>query len=472
MEKSTIREWLNTQEKDVLVSIIVEQAEENERLFRQLSLKAARSKSCNVEAYRAALEAAVHIDGFIYYREAYDYASGIDDVVDSIEELLDDNRALEVVELVDYALNAVERALNNVDDSSGEVGGILGRLQDIHLEACKKAKIDSEELATQLFEWELRTDFDTFYGAMQTYANILGEKGLAKYRELAKNEWAKVPVLKPSSDTKERYGHRFRLTGIMERIAKETGDVEAVIAVKTRDLSSAWNFFQIAQTYKEAGKDDQALQWAEKGVEAFPDRTDSRLRTFLIKEYLDRKRPDEAMAIAWQEFSESPNLNQYRDLEKYASQIDQWASWRTRALDFIRNKIDQDSSQEQRRYSWSYNLGNSVLVQIFLWENDVEAAWKEALEGGCTDSLWMELANNRKNTHPEEVIPIYQKALERTIDRKNNEAYREAIALLKIIEPLMTTLQKKDKFLDYLNSIRTTHKPKRNLMKLLQSTWP
>ncbi len=76
MEKSAIKEWLNTQEKDVLVSIIVEQAKEDERLFRQLSLKAARSKSCNVETYRAALEAAVHIDGFINYREAYDYASG------------------------------------------------------------------------------------------------------------------------------------------------------------------------------------------------------------------------------------------------------------------------------------------------------------------------------------------------------------------------------------------------------------
>ncbi len=385
---------------------------------------------------------------------------------------MNDNRALEVVELVDYALNTVEKALNNVDDSSGRVGSILGRLQNIHLEACKKATLDPEELATQLFDWELGTDFDTFYGAMQTYADILGEVGLAKYRELAESVWAKIPVLKPGSDTKERYGRRFRITSIMESMAKETGDVEAVIAIKTRDLSSPWNYVQIVETYKEAGKDDQALQWAEKGIEAFSDRTDSRLRTFLIKEYLDRKRSDEAMAIAWQEFSESPNLNQYRDLEKYASQIDQWALWRTKALDFIRSKIDQDSSQEQRRYSWSYNLGNSVLVQIFLWENDVEAAWKEALEGGCTNSLWMELANNRKNTHPEEVIPIYQKALETTIDRKNNEAYREVIELLKIIEPLMTNFKKKDKFLDYLNSIRTTHKPKRNLMKLLQSTWP
>jgi hypothetical protein len=110
MGKSIIREWLNTQKQHVLVNIIVEQAEDDERLFRQIYMKAARSKACNVKVYREALETAVHIDSFISYRETYDYASGIEDVVDSIEELLDDNRALEVVELVDYALNAVEKA--------------------------------------------------------------------------------------------------------------------------------------------------------------------------------------------------------------------------------------------------------------------------------------------------------------------------------------------------------------------------
>jgi len=474
MTTKDINQWLKTQDKNVLVKIIIEQAENNERLLRQLSLKAAKSRSSNIDVktYREAIEDAVYIEDFISYREAYNYATGIDDVIDSIEELLDDNHACEVAELVDYALKAVEEAINRVDDSSGIVGGLLSRLQDIHFEACKQAEIDPEELAAYLFEWELRSGFDTFYGAMKTYANILGEKGLAKYRELAENEWNKVSVLNPGDDTKEKYGRRFRITSIMESIARETGDVEDVIAVKKRDLSSAWNYFQIAQTYKEAGKNEQALQWAEKGVEAFPDRTDSRLRAILIEEYLERKRHDEAMTIAWQEFTESPTLSQYRNLEGYASQIDQWALWRTKALDFIRNTIDQKNPQKRRPYSWSSNLGNSVLVQVFLWENDIEAAWKEALEGGCTDSLWMELANKRKETHSKEVIPIYQKALETTVKKKNNDAYKEAVELLKVIETLMNSLEKRGEFVHYLDSIRVAHKPKRNLMKMLRSIWP
>jgi hypothetical protein len=71
------------------------------------------------------------------------------------------------------------RAIESVDDSDDAMGGILQRLQEIHHSACAKAASDPEGLATRLFEWELRTDWDTFFGAADTYADVLGEKGLA-----------------------------------------------------------------------------------------------------------------------------------------------------------------------------------------------------------------------------------------------------------------------------------------------------
>ena len=90
--------------------------------------------------------------------------------------------------------------MGSVDDSNGYMGDVLARLQDLHHKACKKAKPESEALARRLFEWELRTDYDTFYGAAETYAGVLGKKGLAVYRMLAEEEWAKVPALRPGQD--------------------------------------------------------------------------------------------------------------------------------------------------------------------------------------------------------------------------------------------------------------------------------
>ena len=465
-----VRAHLFGQDKSALVDMLVEHSMEDDRLRQRLSMKAAKksSKALDLATFRRAIDDAVESDGFVDYRSAYQYAGGIEEVIDSVEDLLKEGFVIEVIELAEHALEAVEEAMGSVDDSDGEMGGILERLQDLHRRACKKAKPDPEALARRLFAWELRTDYDTFYGAAETYAGILGEKGLGVYRMLAEAEWAKVPALGPGRDDPEKYGKRFRITHIMETLAHQTRDVDAVVAVKKRDLSFAYNYLQIAETYKSARQHDLALEWAERGVKAFPQRTDSRLREFLAEEYHRRKRHDEAMALVWAEFTESPSLEQYRKLKAHAERIGQWEPWREKALDYLRSQIAGAKSERQKnRWPWHRKADHSELVRIFLWEKDVEAAWREAQGGGCSNDLWLELAAKREREHPEEALPIYQRQIEPTLDRKNNEAYREAIGLLRKVRELMVRLGREVEFTNYLDKVRAAHKPKRNFMKLL-----
>ena len=117
--------------------------------------------------------------------------------------------------------------------------------------------------------------------------------------------------------------------------------------------------------------------------------------------------------------------------------------------------------------AWSRRADHSELVRIFLWEKDVEAAWREAQEGGCSNDLWMELAAKREKDHPEDALPVYQRQIQPTLNRKNNEAYREAIGLLRKVRGLMVRLGRETEFARYLESVRAAHKPKRNFMKLL-----
>jgi uncharacterized Zn finger protein len=465
-----VRGYLLGQDKKALVEILMEQATDDDRLRQRLFLKAAKkgSKALNLATYQEAINDAVEIDGFVDYRSAYDYAHGIEEVIDSVEELFKEGHAAEVISLAEYALEAVEEAMGSVDDSDGDMSSILERLQELHCRACKKAKPDPEALARRLFEWELRTDYDTFYGAVDTYASILGKKGLAVYRTLAEEEWAKVPALRAGQDDSEKYGKRFRVTHIMETLARQTGDVEAVVAVKKRDLSLAYHYLEIAETYKSARQHDLALEWAERGVKAFPKRTDSRLREFLAEEYHRRKRYDEAMSLIWAEFAESSSLEEYKKLNNHAQRIGQWAPWREKALDYLRNEIARAKDQRQEnRWPWYHKADHSELVRIFLWEKDVEAAWREAQEGGCSNDLWLELAAKRDKEHPEDALPIYQRQIEPTLDRKNNEAYAETISLLRKVHGLMVRLGREVEFTAYVSQLRAAHKPKRNFMKLL-----
>lgn len=187
-----VRTYLAGQDKSVLVAMLMEQAMDDDRLRQRLLMKAARKgpKGLDVATYRQVINEAVDLGEFVDYLDAYDYARGIEEAIDSVEELLKEGHAAEVIDLTEHALEAVEEAMGSVDDSDGNVGGILERVQELHHKACKKAKPDAEALAKRLFEWELGTDYDTFFGAAATYADVLGEKGLAVYRKLAEAEWA------------------------------------------------------------------------------------------------------------------------------------------------------------------------------------------------------------------------------------------------------------------------------------------
>jgi uncharacterized Zn finger protein len=465
-----VRAWLADRDTPKLVDMLMEQAMDDGRLRQRLILETARAsaKGIDLRTYRRAIDAAVNAGDVVDYEDAFDYAHGIEEAVKGIESILRDGHAAEAIELAEYALERVERAIEHVDDSDGHVGGILEQLQTIHLAACKKAKPDPVALAKRLFAWELRTPWDTFYGAASAYAEVLGKAGLEIYRKLAEAEWARVPSRGPADALRPESYRYSRITHIMETLAAQTGDVEALVAVKRRDLSVPYAYLQIAEIYKNAKQPDRALEWAEKGLEAFPKSPDPRLQDFLAEEYHRRKRHDEAMALIWAQYDSQPHLEAYKKLKQHADRIGQWSAWRERALAALRKKSVPSKRQVQRHsWAWEGRSGYSELVRIFLWEKDVEAAWAEAKAGGCGQDLWLELAAKREMDHPEDALGVYRAHVEPTVDQKNNDAYRQAIGLLRKVRGLLVQLGREAEFSDYLTALRLAHKPKRNFMKLL-----
>lgn len=465
-----VRAWLADHEKSKLVELLMEQAMADGRLRQRLVLEVARTgaKGIDLRTYRRAIDAAANAGGFVEYEDAFDYAHGIEEAVKGIEALLKDGHASEVIEVAEYALERLAGAIGQMDDSDGHIGGILEQLQTLHLAACKQAKPDPVALARRLFAWELRTPWDTFYGAAGMYADVLGKSGLAMYRKLAEVEWARVPARGPADALRPESYQYSRITHIMETLAAQTGDVEALVAVKQRDLSLPYAYLQIAELYQGAKQPDRALEWAERGLKAFPDRPDSRVQDFLAEEYHRRKRHDEAVALIWAQYASQPCLETYQKLKQHADRIGQWAPWREKALTALRQAtaaVKQKASRSS--WAWEDRADPSEVVRIFLWEKNLEAAWTEAKSGGCSHDLWLDLAAEREKDHPEDALTVYQSQVEPTLDRKNNDAYREAIGLLRKVCGLLIRLGRESEFGDRLAALRLAHKPKRNFMKLL-----
>lgn len=75
----------------------------------------------------------------------------------------------------------------------------------------------------------------------------------------------------------------------------------------------------------------------------------------------------------------------------------------------------EEIARRKEEFGRSYLLfpvDHSELVRIFLWEGNVEAAWREAKEGGCSNELWLELATGREENHPEDSLSIYEARIE------------------------------------------------------------
>src|ERR1022692_341317 len=49
--------------------------------------------------------------------------------------------------------------------------------------------------------------------------------------------------------------------------------------------------------------------------------------------------------------------------------------------------------------------GHAGLVEVLLWEDDVDAAWQAAQHGGCTRQRWLDLARARAKERPIDAIP-------------------------------------------------------------------
>lgn len=471
-----IRAYLTTLDYDALVDLLLERAADDDLFNAKLRMAAARGTAGAppIAVFRHALDEAFVVRDYVDYRHMYDYASTIDSALDSLQELLDDGHAEAVITLAEHAIDRAEDALGYVDDSDGYLSVIAERLQELHRDACVAAKPEPLALARKLFERERHSgDLEVFYNAAATYAGILGTEGIAEYRRLAEVEWDALPSLGPGQDERSHSSRRFWITQIMETLAELTEDVDALVDVLARDQSSAYQFVRIADLYRKAGRYDDALVWAEKGL-VLHGGSDSRLVEAAAEEYHRAGRGADAVRIAWDAYDAAPALATYRQLSEQATRAGLWADWHDRAITLLRERIAQGQRKPARgRVSrWVQGVDSSTLVEVLLYDGVVELAWTEAKAAGCRRDLWLELARCREGEHPLDAIPIWQGEIERVIDAKNNRAYAEAVDLIVRVRRLLIAADREADFASYVAMLRTTHKPKRNLMKLFDArTW-
>jgi uncharacterized Zn finger protein len=454
---SRIRDHLKQKSVDALVGMIVELAERNPALLRRLDVAAAvehaddgtlRTRLCK------AIDAATRTRDYVEYSEVPGWASNVNASLDAIDDLASGTRADLALELAEHAIDRIERAIDSIDDSDGHCGALLHRARDIHLAAAESAQLDSVQLARNLFAREVDGNYDTFQDAVQLYADVLGEPGLAEYDRLAAKAWEKLP--KRSGAVRGEDGEfpagYHRLKAILDFFAERAGDVDARIALRAHDLSSAWCYLELAEFCQSQGRVDEALRRAEEGLWVFEDgQPDERLVSFTVKLLSKAGRKADAEALLWRAFEKAPSLELYKQLRKLGGKT---------ALERIIGILGTRSAGNVRA-GW-YTPGD-LLVSILVEERMFGAAWTAVREHKISLGVKVAVADASKATYPREALEVYAEHVNQFVSTGGNHAYAEAAKLIARMAALQSAAEQEA----YVAALKVRHGQKRNFMKLL-----
>ncbi|MEU3525171.1 hypothetical protein AB0E62_15065 [Streptomyces sp. NPDC038707] len=449
---STLEGWLSALSRDELLALVREHVAEDRELRRRLELRAAAARS-DLRTVRDRVVALIDPRpfaryGYIEYVDAAGYARQVAEAADALRALIAGRQAAQAVGLAEEALRALGEAYGEIDDPDGVIGEAAAAMAKAHLEACGAARPDPDRLAESLVGHLLGdgsevTDLDPL-----DYAEVLGPSGLARMRQLATEALRRRP-----SGRAERY--------LMERLVKAGGDVDALVALHAQDLEpSGATHLRIAEELEAAGRADEALAWAGRGLRdcAAETHVDGRLVEYVCVRYAKTGRAADAVAVRRDRFRVERSLAAYRQLRSAARAADCWEAERAAALATLR----EDARREQGgRY------GGPVLIDALIDDGDLDAAWREAA-GRAGDRQWERLADLSRETRPGEALDVYLRLVERSTEPTGDRAYEHLARLLQGVRDCHRALGTEEVFGAYLGGLRTELKRRRKLMSILE----
>ena len=465
-----------------LAEIVLDRAQSDWRLRERLlaEAQAGRGVGPDLAGWRRRIDMAFAdrdfmSHGFVTYQEAAGWAAAVGDVIDSLEDLCDAGHHDATARLCEHAHRCADKAVEYVDDSDGWLSGISSRLSELHLRACEAGRPDPVELAGRLLELELASELDGFHRSAASYAGVLGETGLAAFRG------GLEPRLEGISAEADRWsGGAFAVEQALVGWALGTGDPDALIEAHSRRSVLAGDVLEIAQALDRAGRGEEAVAWARRGLAEQGSRPwqVGGLRDFLARKLRDRGEEKAAVLLFWEAFVSSPSLSAYRRL------LDEGAGeeWLARCRDELRGSLARvagGTGPGAGRLATPAAAfaplppavpGAAVaLLDILLFEGLVDDAWDVANDYGCRAQTWLTLARARQESHPLDAIAVYESAALAIIDRKKADQYQSAVDLMVQVRRLADSAAKPGRFMSLLERVRTEHKAKRKLKALLDA---
>lgn len=422
---------------------------------------------------------------FISWRESFAYARRAEAVLPVLAQA----RSTDPVGAVRLALHAMRRSwgvLNQSDDSSGDIGGLIKGIGAEFVAALKGAGPQAATFGDSYLQLLMDDPFGCFDTAAAELA--IGKAAVARYRKALAERWraAKDKVLAEkaahaalvekarSQRRREPYYQRdterevrlFTLERMHLEQLERAGDIDGVLAVLREDLSSAADHHQVTAFLEKHGRLREAFASAEQALKAFPG--DSRLQEDMLRCYERDGWVEEALELSRRRFDEHPGVDRYHQVLKAGT-----AAWRE--VEALRAELHEAMTALETRAAaqrgplpMHYRNGPDAGQRDVSLRAEVlcsEGRWTEALAAVqpptyCRDAVLAHLARKLSPAHKAERVALLKRVLGSEL-RDAKSPYRAALDLVAEVCELLNPMQRTA----WLDELREAYKPKRNFVR-------
>jgi uncharacterized Zn finger protein len=446
-QQQALEAWLQSLSKEELLAELRGLINEDRELRQRFELRVAAMNTDALAIRRAVMDLIMPPrSDYVDYYDANRHASDVDRAVTAIDDLIRAGGAASAIGIAREAIVLFTEACQLVDDVSGSAGDAANELLAVHLRACQAAPPGPATLGSYLAGLLLDDEY-VFEPDLDDYAELLGDQGAAVVRERIVTAYAENPA-------------SWRAKYLRESIARAEGDVDTVIAIYAAELDDhGRNHLRIASELDEAGRGDEALRWAERGLReaAHPDQ---QLADYLARRYAAAGRQVDVLDLRRDRFQAERSLTSYQALREAATASGVWPAERKIALALL----SEDKRAWPRQPAWAWT--GPVLIDALIDDRDLDAAWAAAKDA-ASERQWLCLADASIDSHPADALAVYRTTIGALKTQTGDDNYRRIASLLLSARACHQALGTPGEFNRYVAALRTEQKRKRNLMKIL-----
>ena len=475
---SSLHAWLSSLGRDGLLLLVLDQLVEDEDWRRRLELRAA-SAAADIDAIGARLQAMLDPAefgeyGYIEEGESGRYARRVEAAAAIVDELAQSGHAAEAIAVGEYAIDLVAAAYRHAIDPADAIWAACADLIAAHRAACvaclANARLahaqadtddaeaddaDTDDLGLVSFVTGRLLSEDEFPSIdIASYADLLGQAGLLKLREQLTAAWQHAPA-------------NWKAQRAIEDFLRATGDIDTLVEVRQANLpQNGLACLEIAKELQAAGRAEQALAWAERGLrlEASPPQAVEPVADFVVDSYLAAGRTADAVAVRRDVFAAVRELTSYERLRDAAQRAGTWPADREWALDLLRADAQAARSGRPGIRLWA----GPVLIDVLISEGEIDAAWEAAL-GVASEAQWLKLADLAASTRPDDALAVYLRQIQPLKQETGDQAYERIARLLDGARACHVRLGTEPAFEIYLRALRADQKRKHRLMTILDA---